>query len=74
MANLGIWRSHQTRSFTKVYPSLIMAVFTLETSDHPSWKKRLRYFGSEYKMAEQSFHSFHEEEIRELLPKNRDSK
>ena len=31
---------------------------------------RLGYFGSEYKMAEQSFHSFHEEEIRELLTKN----
>ena len=32
------------------------------------------YFGSEYKMAEQSFHSFHEEEIRELLTKNQGSK
>ena len=31
------------------------------------------YFGSEYKMAEQSFHSFHEEEIRELLTKNQGS-
>ena len=27
-----------------------------------------------YKMAEQSFHSFHEEEIRELLTKNQGSK
>ena len=35
---------------------------------------RLGYFGSEYKMAEQSFHSFHEEEIRELLTKNQGSK
>ena len=32
------------------------------------------YFGSEYKMAEQSFHSFHEEEISELLTKNQGSK
>ena len=32
------------------------------------------YSGSEYKMAEQSFHSFHEEEIRELLTKNKGSK
>ena len=32
------------------------------------------YFGSEYKMAEQSFHSFHEQEIRELLTKNQGSK
>ena len=31
---------------------------------------RLSYFGGEYKMAEQSFHSFHEKEIRELLTKN----
>ena len=35
---------------------------------------RLGYFDSEYKMAEQSFHSFHEEEIRELLTKNQGSK
>ena len=35
---------------------------------------RLGYFGSEYKMAEQSFHSFHDEEIRELLTKNQGSK
>ena len=35
---------------------------------------RLGYFGSEYKMAEQSFHSFHEEEIRELSTKNQGSK
>ena len=41
VANLGIWRSDESRSFTKVYPSLIMAVFTLETFDHPSWKNRL---------------------------------
>ena len=27
------------------------------------------YFGNEYKMAEQSLHSCHEEEIRELLTK-----
>ena len=35
---------------------------------------RLGYFGSEYKMAEQSFHSFHEKEIPELLTKNQGSK
>ena len=35
---------------------------------------RLGYFGSDYKMAEQSFHLFHEEEIRELLTKNQGSK
>ena len=35
---------------------------------------RLGYFSSEHKMAEQSFHSFHEEEIRELLTKNQGSK
>ena len=35
---------------------------------------RLGYFGSEYKMTEQSFHSFHGEEIRELLTKNQGSK
>ena len=40
MANLGTWRSHESCSFTKVYPSLIMAVFTLETSDHQSWKNK----------------------------------
>ena len=35
---------------------------------------RLGYFGSEYKIAEQSFHSFHEDERRELLTKNQASK
>ena len=35
---------------------------------------RLGYFGSEYKIAEQSFHSFHEDERRELLTKNQGSK
>ena len=33
---------------------------------------RLGYFGSEYKI--QSFHSFHEDERRELLTKNQGSK
>ena len=35
---------------------------------------RLGYFGSEYKMAQPSFDSFHEEEMRELLTKNQGSK
>ena len=35
---------------------------------------RLGYFGSEYKIAEQSFDSFHEDERRELLTKNQGSK
>ena len=35
---------------------------------------RLGYFGSEYKMAEQSFHFYREEEMRELRTKNQGSK